>query len=124
MNDAEIARIDALAEDLVAEHRKLLKGLVDQRRSHQLTQDQVAERMGVSQPTVAAFERYDANPTLATIRRYALAVGARIEHTIGDRCCDTEAVFSGMVESGQLEWKTVSRPPVWGRTRSLRTARA
>ncbi|MEO7016211.1 MAG: helix-turn-helix transcriptional regulator [Leifsonia sp.] len=122
MNVAETARIDALAEDLVAEHRKLMKALVEQRKSHQLTQEQVAERMGVSQPTVAAFERYDTNPTLATIRRYALAVGAGIEHTIEDRCCDSEVVFSGMVHSGQLSWKSATRAPVWGRTRSLRTA--
>ncbi len=47
------------------------------RKKHHLTQADVAERMGVSQPTVAEFERYDANPTLSAIRRYALAVGAR-----------------------------------------------
>ncbi len=54
------------------------------RKNRGLTQEQVAERMGVSQPAVAAFERYDANPTLATIRRYALAVHASIEHIVAD----------------------------------------
>ncbi|WP_349865018.1 helix-turn-helix transcriptional regulator [Leifsonia sp. WHRI 6310E] len=123
MNDADIARIDALAEGLVAEHRKLLKALVDQRKSHQLTQGEIAERMGVSQPTVAAFERYDANPTLSTIRRYALAVGAGVEHKVEDRCCETDTTFNGMVTSGQLTWQTSSAPaPSWGRTRGLGAA--
>jgi transcriptional regulator with XRE-family HTH domain len=40
--------------------------------------------MGVSQPTVAGFERYDANPTLSTLRRYALAIGARLETRVID----------------------------------------
>jgi transcriptional regulator with XRE-family HTH domain len=40
--------------------------------------------MGVTQPSVAAFEREDSNPTLSTIRRYALAVGARISYQVLD----------------------------------------
>jgi len=44
--------------------------------------------MGVSQPTVAGFERYDANPRLSTVRRYTLAVGARLCTTVIDDCAD------------------------------------
>ena len=44
--------------------------------------------MGISQPSVAAFERYDSNPTLATIRRYALAVEARLQTKVVDDCVD------------------------------------
>lgn len=66
-------RMAALIED----HDQLLRRLVALRRVHRLTQTEVAERMGVSQATVSEMERYDANPTLSTVRRYALAVEAR-----------------------------------------------
>lgn len=114
MNHADIARIDALAEGLVAEHRLLLRSLVNQRKSHQLTQREVAERMGVSQPVVSAFERYDANPSLATIRRYALAVGAGIEHKVTDECCETENAFEGMVRGITMHWQEPTQLPTWG----------
>ena len=42
--------------------------------------------MGVSQPTVAAFERYDANPTVSSIIRYAMAVDALIDIKVVDDC--------------------------------------
>ena len=47
-----------------------------------ISQKLVGDRMGVSQPTVAAFESYDANPTLSSISRYARAVGAEIEFKV------------------------------------------
>lgn len=78
--------IEARAASLVADHQKLLRDLVKHRGDHRLSQEVIADRMGVSQPTVAAFERYDANPTLATIRRYALAVGVRIVSEVSDDC--------------------------------------
>lgn len=92
------------AASLIADHRDLLKGLVATRTSHGLSQATVAERMGVSQPTVAGFERYDANPTLSTVRRYALAVGVRIatqvfDDTAGDEttCAELEEIVHGPV---------------------------
>lgn len=71
--------ISRLAESLIADHEVLLKDLVDLRKQQGLSQDEVARRMGVSQSTVAGFEQYDADPTLSTLRRYALAVGARVK---------------------------------------------
>jgi len=69
---------EELAEALVENNRRLMRELVAIRKEN-VTQVEMAERMLVSQPTVAAFERYDANPTLASIERYALAAGASIE---------------------------------------------
>lgn len=63
-----------------------MKSLIALRREHELTQKDLAERMGVSQPTVAAFEHYDSNPTLATIQRYAMAVGAVLDTRVIDDC--------------------------------------
>ena len=76
-----------LRADLLIEARdRLLEDLVSLRRGHDLSQQTVAERMGVSQPTVAAFERYDANPTMSSIIRYAMAVGALIDIKVIDDC--------------------------------------
>jgi len=68
--------LDRRADLLIEAKDSLLKQLVDLRTHHGLSQQEVANRMGVSQPTVAAFERYDANPTLSSIARYAMAVEA------------------------------------------------
>lgn len=74
-----------LALDLVNSDDRLLRTLVAIRRDKNLTQSEIAARMGVTQPAVARFERPDSDPKLSTIRRYALAVGAVIEHRITDR---------------------------------------
>lgn len=84
LSEEEIRRLEARAESLVAEHEKLRRELIALRTKGGLSQADVAERMNVSQPRVAEVERYDGNPTLSTIRRYANAVGARILHTIID----------------------------------------
>lgn len=59
-------------------HATLLRA----RAQQGLTQAELAELMGVSQPTVASFERYDNDPRLSTIRRYAHAVGVTISHKV------------------------------------------
>lgn len=81
---------DKILEDradlLVDARDRLLEGLVSLRKEHNLSQQTVAERMGVSQPTVAAFERYDANPTVSSIIRYAMAVDALLDVKVVDDC--------------------------------------
>lgn len=64
------------AKELVRTSRNFLDDLISFRSASKMTQADVAELMGVSQSAVSQFEHYDANPTLATVRRYALAVGA------------------------------------------------
>ena len=70
------------ARALVEADRALLRSLVEVRRSRGLTQKQVAERLGISQASVASFERYDNDPKLSTVRRYAHAVEALVAHAI------------------------------------------
>lgn len=95
MNE-DMSVIDARADSLVESHADLLTDLVDLRKKHQISQEVVAERMGVSQPTVSAFERYDSNPTLSTIRRYALAVGARMTIQVIDDCVDDDVTYAAI----------------------------
>jgi transcriptional regulator with XRE-family HTH domain len=80
----DLSRIEERAEQLVESHERLLQELHRLRKKNRLSQETVGERMGVSQPAVASLENHDANPTLSTIRRYALAVGARIEYRVID----------------------------------------
>ncbi|WP_314975679.1 helix-turn-helix transcriptional regulator [Actinomyces bouchesdurhonensis] len=78
--------LERRADLLVDARDRLLEGLVRLRKEHKLSQQTVAERMGVSQPTVAAFERYDANPTVSSIIRYAMAVNAVLDIKVVDDC--------------------------------------
>ena len=78
--------LERRADLLVDARDRLLEDLVSLRREHKLSQQTVAERMGVSQPTVAAFERYDANPTVSSIIRYAMAVDALLDIKVVDDC--------------------------------------
>lgn len=108
------AQIEKLADLLVDSHDQLLSELIATRKKHGLSQEKVAERMGVSQPSVAAFERYDANPGLSTIRRYALAVQASIEHRVVDQCC----IRLSQVPRNEVD--EPSRAPIsWGFGRPL-----
>lgn len=61
--------------DLTA-RRRLVADLVVRRKDLGLTQTQVAERMGVKQPTVSGFETEESDPRLSTLQRYARAVNA------------------------------------------------
>lgn len=70
------------AEMLADNDRELLRTLVEIRRARQLSQRAVGDIMGVSQASVSQFENHDSNPTLATIRRYAHAVGALVAHKV------------------------------------------
>lgn len=70
------------AEQLADNDHALLRELVQIRKSRSLSQAAVGGLMGISQPSVAAFEAHDSNPTLATIRRYAHAVRALIVHKV------------------------------------------
>ena len=71
-------RATALAESDLT----MLIELVELRRRGPLTQDDVAELLGVSQQAVSAFERLESDPRLSTIRQYAHAIGALVRHDI------------------------------------------
>lgn len=78
--------LEQFAYDLARDHSELLRNLVAIRRAH-ASQEEVGQRMGgISQPAVSLLERYDSNPTLATLRRYAHAVGANLVTQVECRC--------------------------------------
>lgn len=71
-----------LAAALAESDEMLRAALVQARLDAGLSQQQLADIMGVSQPTVAGFERYDNDPRLSTLRRYAHALGVAVEHRV------------------------------------------
>lgn len=86
----------------VKERLALVDSLVACRKARGLSQKEVAERMGVKQPTVSGFENEGSDPRISTVQRYARAVDCRVKiwHTI-----------SGLDRSG-----TWSSPGYTGRT--------
>lgn len=84
---------DIRAVELALSDYRLLRDLIKVRKDRRLSQDDLAVILGISQPSVAAFERVDADPKLSTIRRYALAVGAAIDHQVVK---DGDQLWSGI----------------------------
>lgn len=62
--------------------RELKSELVQMRRDAGLSQKQLAARMGISQQAIQKLERYDSDPRMSTLRRYANAVEALVEHRV------------------------------------------
>lgn len=102
MQTEPIEVLDARADALIEDHENMMRDLRTLRERHDLTQETVAERMGVTQPSVSQFERYDANPRLDTVRRYAMAVGARI-HT---RVIDDAVTYSQPTQGPSATYST------------------
>lgn len=74
--------MNQLAYDLVVADEKLVTELINIRRDGHLSQQDVADRLGVSQSAVARIESGERDPRLSTLRRYALAVGASVHHEV------------------------------------------
>lgn len=77
-----ISPVRARAKVLARADREMRADLVRIRRESGLSQQQIAERMGVTQQAVHKLERYDADPRQSTLQRYANAVGALVEHRV------------------------------------------
>ena len=78
VQDAESAReyAKAVAED------KVIEALVQARLSAKLSQAELARKTGTTQSAIARLESGSISPTLATLRRYAEATGAKLEISI------------------------------------------
>jgi predicted transcriptional regulator len=64
--------------EMAQRRRDLLALLVAHRHASGLSQADVAERMGTSQPAVARLEAGTLDVRLSTLERYATAVGRRL----------------------------------------------
>jgi len=80
MTDDDLPRLPGFREMARSARREaLLADLVEQRRAAGLSQADVADRMGTSQPAVARLEAGGVDVRLSTLQRYAAAVGRHLE---------------------------------------------
>lgn len=68
-----VKEYEALEEEFA-----LAEALIEARSKNNMTQDQVAERMGTSRTAIARLEGPNGNPSLSTLRRFADATGTRL----------------------------------------------
>ena len=91
------------AYDAQAEEFALLDELLRARRHAGLTQAEVASRMGTKTPAVARLEAGGGSkrhsPSLATLRKYAEAVGCRLEIKLRPRAEPSTDTSSGTLET-------------------------
>jgi len=65
--------------DALEEEFSIAAQLIEARTQANLTQAQVARRMGTTQSVVARLESGQPTPSLRTLKRYASAVGSKVE---------------------------------------------
>ncbi len=82
--DAEETASERLARELAEADLRLIAQIRAKREERGLTQRQLGRLLNVSQATVSEFESGQIEPRMQTIRRYAHALGIRIEHTVRD----------------------------------------
>ena len=76
------AKLEELAFHNALSFQRLKDDLVHMRIESGVSQAKVGELLGVSQSAIAQVEAEGNNPKLATLRAYALAVGARVSITV------------------------------------------
>jgi len=74
----------ALAQQLALEDQFLVHKLIQLRKAREISQTDIASKLGVSQAAISAFERLGNDPKLSTIRKYARAIGAMIRHQVDE----------------------------------------
>ncbi|GAA4657784.1 helix-turn-helix domain-containing protein [Arthrobacter cryoconiti] len=74
------SRSQLLGVELAKNDYRLVRDLIRLRKQLGVSQEQLADKMGVTQPTVSAFESMDSDPKLSTIRRYSKALGVLVTH--------------------------------------------
>lgn len=99
-----LALVRSRAKVLAREDRLMRSELVRIRRQNKLTQKDVADLLGVSHQAVQKLERYDADPKLSTLRRYANAVGAIVEHSV------TVDVGQSAAMAAPSQWESKASP--------------
>jgi transcriptional regulator with XRE-family HTH domain len=83
--EEELTPAERHAMDLATADDNLIIEFRDARIRRGLTADQLGAILGISGKSVREFEGLQTAPTLATIRRYAHALGVNITHTVTDR---------------------------------------
>lgn len=70
-------RIEAMAEELIQDAH-----LATLREELHLSQQKIADALGISQPAVAKIEQKDNDPRLSTLKRYVEAMGGKLKLSV------------------------------------------
>lgn len=73
---------DRMAEYILSNDDKLISDLVAMRKSQSLTQQDVADRMGINKSGVSRIESGGRDLLFSTLRRYLMAIDAVTTHTV------------------------------------------
>lgn len=76
--EANLEPPDRKLLDTLREHYSLSSQLIELRKRHNLSQEQVADRAGIDQSEISKLERGSGNPTKKTLDRVARVLGARL----------------------------------------------
>lgn len=79
---SELSPRQALGLANQTQWRGLIEDLVKIRKLRKLSQSQLGDLLGISQSAISQFEDGLSNPTIQTIKLYALAVGAEISISV------------------------------------------
>lgn len=99
--DPDSPHMRAAVED-DASLAQLMRCLYELRRRANLTQAEVAERMGTTQSAVSDLERTAVDPHVTTLQRYARAVGAALKLV-------AVPVSGGWEDAGRIRAHTTAR---------------
>lgn len=88
---------------------QLVEQLKTIREQQGMTQEELAFRMGITQPAVSSIESGNTDPKLGTLRRYANALGCVISHHVetddgSSSCCVEEEVVNRYANRGSGDW--------------------
>lgn len=62
---------------------QLRRSLIDRRVELGLSQKDLADRMGITQPAISQFESFNANPRIMTLLAYAYALDVSLDFSAG-----------------------------------------
>ncbi|WP_405177853.1 helix-turn-helix domain-containing protein [Nocardia sp. NBC_01377] len=77
-----LSAAERLGVDLAKSEYELIRQLVARRSAAGIKPAELARRMGVDRSTISRFEAGGTNPTMATLNRYAEAIGAMITYDV------------------------------------------
>lgn len=91
----------------------------DRRKELGLSQKDVAERAGMTQPQISNIEQAGAEPTLALLRRLAKALEARLSIDLDEE--DSTFVFTPLIEDKSAQEATPAEAALHEMTRDIRS---
>ncbi len=109
-SDHGISPEDRLGIDLARSENRLIRQLIEMRERRGLKPAELAREMGVDRSVVTRFEAGGTNPTIATINRYAEAVGAMIHYDVTDHAVVENGPVArlGTKRSAAGRWSSVT----------------